>query len=241
MLDMKSLDYYEFLQISPNADPDTIHRVYRFLAARFHPDNPESSDPERFALLRLAYEVLADPVRRAEYDATYQRQAAARPPLSRSVDFMDDIQGELNRRLAVLAVLYYRRRSNPYAPEVGLADIEARMGFPRDYLEFTTWYLLKKGYITRADNSDFTLTAPGVDFVETQRAHIPVLNKLLTTGVTPASVSETVIVLPNLSRAQQDGQPERRANRTNRRTGAPDPRANKVERRTNKTDRRSLS
>jgi len=29
-------DYYEFLQISPNAEPATIHRVYRFLASRFH-------------------------------------------------------------------------------------------------------------------------------------------------------------------------------------------------------------
>ena len=35
----KTLDYYEFLQISPHADTETIHRVYRYLAARFHPDN----------------------------------------------------------------------------------------------------------------------------------------------------------------------------------------------------------
>ena len=47
------------------------------------------------------------------------------------------------------------------------------MGFPREYLDFTTWYLVKKGYITGADNSDFTLTAEGVDFVETQRGSLP--------------------------------------------------------------------
>ena len=56
------------------------------------------------------------------------------------------------------------------------------MGFPRDYLDFTTWYPTKKGYIGKADNSDFTLTADGVDFVETQRENIPVLNKMLTNG-----------------------------------------------------------
>ncbi len=44
-------DYYEFLQISPNAEFDTIHRVYRFLALRFHPDNPETCDPDKFHLL----------------------------------------------------------------------------------------------------------------------------------------------------------------------------------------------
>ena len=91
-------------------------------------------------------------------------------------------EGELNRRLVVLALLYIQRRTNPYAPEVSLIEVERRMGFPRDYLEFTSWYLRNRGYITRADNSDFTLTVEGVDFVESQRVNIPILNKLLTAG-----------------------------------------------------------
>ncbi len=57
------------------------------------------------------------------------------------------------------------------------------MGFPRDYLEFTAWYLLNKGYIMRSDNSDFCLTADGVDFVESQRAHLPVLRDRAGTGI----------------------------------------------------------
>jgi curved DNA-binding protein CbpA len=191
MIEMKNLDYYEFLQISPNADSDTIHRVYRFLAARFHPDNPVSGDPEKFFMLKTAYDVLSNPDTRAEYDINRQRNETEKTPLSNSVDFMDQIDGELNRRLAVLAVLYYRRRNQPHNPEVGLAEIEKQMGFPRDYLDFTTWYLLKKGYITRADNSDFTLTADGVDFVETQRVNIPVLNKMLTNGTSSTASNTT--------------------------------------------------
>src|SRR5258708_4504730 len=31
------LDCYEIMQLSPNADADTIHRVYRLLAHRYHP------------------------------------------------------------------------------------------------------------------------------------------------------------------------------------------------------------
>jgi curved DNA-binding protein len=187
MIAAQTLDYYEFLQISPNADHDTIHRVYKFLAARFHPDNPESGDPEKFYLLKSAYDVLSDTARRAEYDNKRDSGEAEKQPMSSSVDFMDHLQGELNRRLAVLAVLYYQRRTNPYNPEVSLADIEKRMGFPRDYLDFTTWYLTRKGYVNKADNSDFSLTAEGVDFVETQRISIPVLNKLLTNGAEAAA------------------------------------------------------
>ena len=179
---MEIPDYYEFLQISPNADPDTIHRVYRFLAARLHPDNPGTGDAQKFFLLQQAYDVLSNPARRAEYDAARKSEVSPPVPLSTWVDFMDNMEGELNRRLALLAVLYFQRRTNPYAPQVSFLDIERRMGFPRDYLEFTAWYLRNKGYITRADNSDFTLTAEGVDFVETQRVNMPVLNKLLTTG-----------------------------------------------------------
>jgi curved DNA-binding protein CbpA len=184
---MKLPNYYEFLQISPKAEQDTIHRVYRFLASRYHPDNPETGDREKFALLRQAYDVLSNPDQRAEYDAICEKEAPEEDPLSTSIDFMDNMEGELNRRLAMLALLYFRRRSNPYNPEVSLMEVELRMGFPRDYLEFTSWYLLRKGYITRADNSAFTLTAEGVDFVETQRTSIPILNKLLTSGSPPVN------------------------------------------------------
>jgi curved DNA-binding protein CbpA len=179
---MEIPDYYEFLQISVNAEPDTIHRVYRFLAARFHPDNPRTGNAEKFFVLTQAYHVLSSPERRAEYDANRENGEAQPAPLSASIDFMDHVKGELNRRVAVLSILYFQRRANPYSPEVSLLDVEMRLGFPREYLEFTAWYLRNKGYISRSDNSDFTLTAEGVDFVETQRVNIPILDKLLTTG-----------------------------------------------------------
>ena len=44
MANNNGADYYEVLQVSPNADLDTIHRVYRLLAQRFHPDNRESGN-----------------------------------------------------------------------------------------------------------------------------------------------------------------------------------------------------
>jgi curved DNA-binding protein CbpA len=175
-------NYYEFLQISPNAELETIHRVFRFLAARFHPDNNETGDPDKFFLLRQAYEALSDPARRAAYDAKFKETANDPDPALSSLDFMDSVQGEMNRRLAVLALLYSQRRINNYRPEVSLAEVETRMGIPRDYLEFTVWYLTRKGYITRADDSAFTLTADGVDYVEMQHERLPLLRGLLTRG-----------------------------------------------------------
>ncbi|HTT62290.1 MAG TPA: J domain-containing protein [Bryobacteraceae bacterium] len=173
------IDHYEFLQISPKAEFATIQRVYRFLAGRFHPDNPDTGDAEKFLLLKQAYEVLSDPQRRAAYDASRHTREAPPNPVFESIDYMDGIEGEVNRRLAVLSLLYSKRRSCPDEPRVSLADVESRMGFPREYLDFATWYLKSKKYITVEDNSDFALTALGVDFVEANAAKIPVLNKLL--------------------------------------------------------------
>jgi curved DNA-binding protein len=249
------VDYYEFLQISPNADADTIHRVYRFLASRLHPDNPESGDAEMFHLLKVAYDVLSDPNARADYDGKRKAEPDGQNPYSAQVDFMDTLDGELNRRLAVLAVLYYRRRTNPHLPEVGLGEIETRMGFPRDYLDFTIWYLSKKGYVTKGDSAMLALTADGVDFVETQRGNLPILNKLLTSGGTHPTVEGTRVnrrtqtqqsapsngsVPLNVEASRSDRRSEQeRRNSSERRVGLPDLRVVKIERRRSPSDRRN--
>jgi len=252
------VDYYEFLQISPNADVDTIHRVFRFLAARFHPDNPKSGNPEQFRLLKVAYDVLSDRQQRAEYDAARRRESPQ--PFSSSIDFMDGAEGELNRRLATLAVLYEKRRTNPTFPEVPIGDIEERMGFPRDYMDFTLWYLQQKKYIFKGDNARYALTAEGVDFVETQRVESPNLKKMLTSGSEAAAEAterqngqaaraasqpqterrgpapaSSPIILP----ASMDGASDRRVGSRDRRVGAPDLRAFKSERRVGQGDRRT--
>src|SRR5579884_777472 len=62
--------FYRRLQVGPGATRHDIVRAYRRLALGVHPDaHPE--DPEaarRFQELTEAYEVLADPARRAAYD-----------------------------------------------------------------------------------------------------------------------------------------------------------------------------
>ena len=62
-------DCYEAMQLSPHADADTISRVYRLLASRYHPDNRETGNSEKFIRLSAAYQILSDPEKRARYDA----------------------------------------------------------------------------------------------------------------------------------------------------------------------------
>lgn len=67
-----ALDCYEVMQLSPNADIETISRVYRMLAARYHPDNTETGDSEKFIRLAEAYQILSDPEKRARYNMVHR-------------------------------------------------------------------------------------------------------------------------------------------------------------------------
>lgn len=188
-------DHYETLQINCKADAQTIHRVYHIMAARFHPDNRDTGDLEQFLRMKRAYAVLSDPARRMEYDALLEKDREAGPnPVFALKDFVTGVKAEANRRLGVLSLLYNRRQTNPDHPGVSLLDLEREMAFPREYLSFTMWYLLAKDFVALADNSDYALTAAGVDYVERKAGTNAIVSKLLNPGasrVQPATPSAT--------------------------------------------------
>ena len=64
----KFIDYYELLEISPNANSGTIERMFRYFAQRYHPDNQDTGDRDRFDLIAEAHATLRDSVKRAQYD-----------------------------------------------------------------------------------------------------------------------------------------------------------------------------
>jgi curved DNA-binding protein CbpA len=165
------VDYYEALQISVNAEPETVHRVYRLFAQRFHPDNKETGSESRFRLVTEAYRVLSDPKLRAQYDLTHERQQKERWRLvEHSADAGNDFLSERAVRITVLEVLYTKRRLEPHEPGIFLIDLEKLTGRPREHLEFTVWYLVQKKLIQRADNSILVITADGVEYLESQEA-----------------------------------------------------------------------
>ena len=178
------LDYYETLQISRHADIETIHRVYRMMATRFHPDNPRTGDTETFLRLKRAYQVLSDPDQRAKYDDVCAIEDDSPLPIFELKDFVYGLSGEINRRLGVLALLYNRRRANQYNPGLSVLDLEKRMAFPREHLNFALWYLRVKGYIRQEDNSDCGITAEGIDFIEEHSSKDELVNRLIQSGTT---------------------------------------------------------
>jgi curved DNA-binding protein len=102
-----NIDCYEVLQVNDNAEPETINRVYRLLAQRYHPDNQETGNESRFREITEAYQVLSDPEKRAKYDITYQQRRKERWRLvSAGAESENDFEMELVVRLTLLEALY---------------------------------------------------------------------------------------------------------------------------------------
>jgi len=164
------VDYYELLQISPNADPDMIHRVYRLLAQRYHPDNTVTGDEQSFRAITEAYKVLSEPETRAAYDVQLHSYRQIR---WRIFDQRQAAMGKLaekSKRRGILELLYTQRCNEPEKPSMNLHELEDLLGCPREHLEFSLWYLKENGLVVRMDNGRFSVTAKGVDWAETEEA-----------------------------------------------------------------------
>jgi curved DNA-binding protein CbpA len=160
------VDHYETMQISPNADLDTIHRVYRILAQRFHPDNHETGNAEVFRVLSEAYQTLSDPEKRAAFDIEHRAARRLTWKIFDQTTSAQGVEAERRKRSGILALLYRKRISQPDQPAMSLKDFEDLLGVPKEHLEFTLWYLKEGQFVTRTDNGRHSITLKGVDLAE---------------------------------------------------------------------------
>lgn len=172
MIEDPFVDYYEVLQVSANADEDTIGRVFRYLAKRFHPDNPQTGDNDKFNLLVKAHTTLSDPEKRAAYDVHYQQSREQQWQLVSDAASNDGFEDDYTIREKILSLLYVQRRRDMESPGLGNFELEQLLNCPREMMEFHIWYLKEKGWIVRTEMGLLSITADGVDQVESTRVRL---------------------------------------------------------------------
>ena len=91
---------YEELELSPTCTPDEIKQKYRTLAQMHHPDKGGSE--EKFKRIKLAYEILSDPVKRSHYDSTgehYEEAGVENEVLNRLANMISHHTQQINPEL----------------------------------------------------------------------------------------------------------------------------------------------
>ena len=161
MSDDKFIDYYELLQLSPNADAENIE-----------PDNAESPDITRFSQIVEAHRALADPETRAGYDARHQDYWNRKWRLASEASYNSAFGDDQVIRERLLSLLYVQRRRNMDSPGIGEPEIARLLGSPPELMGFHLWYLKAKGRLERLESGYFAITAAGVDQVEQSRLRL---------------------------------------------------------------------
>jgi hypothetical protein len=163
------VDYYELLQLSPNADAETIERVFRHLAQKFHPDHSDFADNNRFVQIVEAHRTLADPETRAGYDVKYQDYWNRKWRLVSGVSDRSSFENDKVTRERLLSLLYIQRRRNMKSPGLGEHVMARLLGTPPELVEFHLWFLKAKGWVERLETGHLAITALGVDQAEQNR------------------------------------------------------------------------
>jgi curved DNA-binding protein CbpA len=159
----QSRDLYEILEISPNASQETVERMFRHLAQRYHPDREGTGDADRFDQIVKAYGTLKEPESRAAYDSRHKTNLDYQWSLVEEAGDNDNFAHDSMIQERVLSVLYTRRKREPREPGLGLIQLAKLTGCPHEMLDFHLWYLRDKGWIARMENGSMAITAEGVD------------------------------------------------------------------------------
>lgn len=157
------VDHYEVLQLSPTADSETIERVFRLLAKRYHPDNTTSGEIEKFNEVRAAFELLSSPGARAAYDVKYDQEKALQWEIFEQGTAEDDRDQDQVLFHAILSLLYVARRRDPERGGLAPFYLERMLGTPREHLEFPLWYLKKKELVEILESGMWAITIDGID------------------------------------------------------------------------------
>jgi curved DNA-binding protein len=164
------IDHYAVLRVHPACDEKALEAAYHELAKRYHPDNADTGDAEKFNDVIQAYKVLRSTTKRARYDRDYARTmpgGASRFTVPQGEVEVED-QGAIDDAEAhdrILIYLYNKRREN--AQDAGVIGfyLQEMLRCTHEHFEFHKWYLKEKGFIHVTEQGTLAITIQGVDQV----------------------------------------------------------------------------
>lgn len=153
-------DYHELLRVGMDGEIDhsRLDRLYRSLAARYHPDKGESGNSETFLRIAQAYQILSASEIQAESGVTKPAQG---------FEWQGTLRTLKDKKAVVLGLLCDRRISDYRNAAVSERELESLTGLTSNEVGFILWYLRDKGAVTLiGHSSDYAISSAGIDILE---------------------------------------------------------------------------
>lgn len=98
------MNFYEILECDVNDPPNVIKKNYKRLSLKYHPD--KGGDSNKFIEINTAYSVLSDPIKKKNYDVSFQKKDEQNDQLINNLFniFKNISKDILNRHLTALSI-----------------------------------------------------------------------------------------------------------------------------------------
>ena len=161
------IDYYDVLQVTPGCDAKMLEAAFHHFAKLYHPDRPDTADPDRFHAANEAYRILRDPQQRADYNKLYVRNGGDLGKHQWGADAAEDSAAadDAEDHAKILMLLYQKRRENAQDAGVVAFYLQNLLQCSDEHFEFHKWYLKEKGYIVLTEQGTLAITIQGIDHV----------------------------------------------------------------------------
>jgi curved DNA-binding protein CbpA len=165
----KFQDHYSILGVEPRCAPEAIQTAYDRMAKKYDPSNTQTGDEDKFQAIKLAHEVLSDPMLRVEFDKVKGIEQDDSNQLFSGYEFFEALGRQTGLRAALLCLLYDRRRKKPGKPALSIRQVESILTTTNDELAFSLFYLKQRGLVQSDDKSNLQITVDGMEHVERER------------------------------------------------------------------------
>lgn len=113
----KKSNLYALLDLPIDATPEQVRRAYREAARRLHPDiNVQPGDTQLFMEIQEAYDILSDPEKRSEYDASIGPELDNLQPVQINTLFSRSKLPRIKEPQLIYATISLAQRENGSSP-----------------------------------------------------------------------------------------------------------------------------
>lgn len=142
----------------------------------------KTADAERLEAAHIAYEVLSDVALRRAFDRLKGVNQKEGDPKFSGPEFFEAFGRDTVLRVAILCVLYDRRRTHPYTPTLSMRGLEMMFAASNDELMVALWYLKQRNLVVNDDKSSLQITVDGLDFLEQKHPTADAIMPLIKAG-----------------------------------------------------------